>query len=500
MRWFFPTTFSLRSFSALPLILALLSLGLARSQSVDERDVQLLDASRPIKRKISGCESQYFRIMFLTGQYSRIVVNQLGIDVSVKLYQPDGKIAAQSNRMIGAYGPETISWVAESAGLYKLEVSSTSADQIAAYYEVQISEERTATFQDRSRVPAENVFREAEQLRSQGNPESVGEAVTKYEEALEIWRDIGDRASEADTLNVIGLIEVLSKRNHLKARQHFELALQTWKSLGNRRGEAESLDNIARTYESQGERQTALEIYTRSLKSWQEAGDQYGEAWTFFNMGRVCFFLKTTQTALEHYARALQLWQDLKDLPREAATLSSIGDAYRSLTDYHNALHSYEQARSRWQAAGDLNGEVSALYAISQIYGVLQDRNRQRDFNNQAEQLKLRIQRACVQRPEDQAKLNATRQAETAQADARGLLLQETEASQRQAIRKNEEAVRLFARVGDYNRELFTLFDISSIYRKLRDKDNERKTLDRSLSLTRRVGTPLLEAEAGPHL
>ena len=496
MRCLFPTAFCLRSLSTLPLILALLSHGSARGQSIDERDVQLLDASQPIKRKISGCEFHYFRIMFRSGQYSRIVVNQLGIDVSVKLYQPDGKLIAHSDRLTGAYGPETISWIAESAGFYKLEVSSVRADQIAAYYEAKIAEERTATFQDRNRITAENVFMQAEQLRGQGTPESLDQAIAKYQEALEVRRDTGDLSGEADTLNVIGLIQDLLKRDRVKARQYYEQALQIWQSLGDSRGEAESLNHVARGYESLGERKTALDTYTRSLKSWQESGDQYGVAWTFFNMGRVCFFLKTTQTALEHYNHALQLWQSLGDVAREASTLSSIGDAYLSVTDYNNARQSYEQARSRWQTAGDLNGEVSALYAISKIYGVLQDKNRQSDFNKQAEQLKQKIQRACVQRPEDQAKLDTTRQAEKAQEDARGLLFQETDASRRQAITRNEEAVRLFDRVGDYNREVFTLFDISSIYRKLRDKDNERKTLDRSLAVTRRVGRPPLEAEA----
>ena len=496
MRCFFPTAFSFRS--TLPLILALLSLGSihARGQSVDARDVQLLDASQPIKRKISGCEFQYFRIMFRGDQYSRIVVNQLGIDVSVKLYQPDGKMVAQSNRMIGAYGPETISWVAESAGFYKLEVSSGRADQIAAYYELKIQEERTATFQDRSRIPAENVFMQAEQLRGQGSPQSLDQAITKYEEALEIQKEIGDRTGQAETLNVMGLVQDVLKRDRVKAKQYFEQAHQIRQSLGNPRGEAESLNNIARAQESLGERQTALETYTQSLKKWQEAGDQYGQAWAFFNMGRVCFLLRTAQTALEHYARALELWQTLGDVPRQAATLSSTGDAYFSLTDYSNALSYYEQARSRWQTAGDLNGEVSALFAMSKTYEVLRDRRRQSDFNRQAQQLKLRIQRACVQRPEDVVQLDRTRQAENAQEDARRLLLDETEASLRQAIVKNEEAVRLFDKVGDYNREVFTLFDIGSVYRKLHDKDNERRTLDRSLSLTQRVGKLPLQAEA----
>src|ERR1044071_2401940 len=274
----FPPTFR----TAVPLVLALLSIGV-HGQNVDERDVQLLDASQPITRNLRGCEYHYFRILFRSGQYSRIVVNQRGIDVSVKLYQPDGKIVAQSNRMTGAYGPETISWLSESGGFYKLEVSSARADQIAANYDIKILDEHTATFQNRSRIPAENVFMQGEQLREQGTRESLDQAITKYKEALELWKDLGDRAGEADTLNVIGLVEELANGDRVKARQNFEQACQIWNSLGNSRGEAEALNNIARTYEAQGERQTALQFYTRSLQAWQVAGDQYGQAWAYFN-------------------------------------------------------------------------------------------------------------------------------------------------------------------------------------------------------------------------
>ena len=492
-----PTTLSIRSLRALPLILALVSLAVVpvRGQGSDEHDVQLLDVSQPIKRKISGCESQYFRIVFLTNQFSRIVVNQLGIDVSVKLYQPDGKLVAQSNRMTGAYGPETISWVADNAGSYKLEINSARADQIPAYYEVKIAEEHIATFQDRSHLSAEMVFLEAEQLRGMATPESLNQSIAKYEEALETLKNVQDRAGEAETLNVIGLIYDLLKRDRVKGRQHYEQALQIWQALGNRRGEAEALSNIARGYESLGERQTALDKYAQSLKAWQDAGDQYGEAWTFFNMGRVNLSLRSTQPARENYDHALQLWKTLGDVPREASTLSSIGDTYFSQIDYQNARTYYEQARSRWQAAGDLNGEVSTLVAIGRTYGVLQDKKRAGEFNRQAEDLKLTINKACVQRPEDQAKLDASRQAEKAQVEARRLLKEETEDSRRQAIAKNEEAVGLFEQSGDYNREVFALFDIASIFRQLKDKDNERKTLDRSLTLTRRVAKQSLQAE-----
>lgn len=491
MRFFPP---AIRSVNALLLLLCF-SFAPAHAQTADDRDAQLLDANQPIKRKIAGAENHYYRIMLAADQYVRLVVDQRGVDVSVTLYQPDGKIVVESNRLIGAYGPETISWVAESSGFYKLEVRSPRADQIAAEYEVRILEERTATFQDKNRIPAQKVFMQAEQLRGQQTPESLNQAIAKYEGALQSWRDIGDRSAEAQTLNVIGLVHHLLKREPLKAREHFDKALQIWQSLGDRRGEAESLNNIARVYESSGERERALDYYKRSLQPWADARERYGEAWTLFNMGRVYSFLKDSTQALDHFQRAMKLWQDLGDHSREAATLNGIGDTYFSINDYQNALSTYRRARAQWQAARDLNGERSTLYAISRTYAVLQDKTKEEEYKQLADALTLKIQQTRPT-PEAQAKSDKVQLAEQAREDARRLLLQGTRESQRKAVAKNEEAVLLFESAGDYDREVFTLFDISSIYRTLGDKENERKTLDRSRSIAERVNRASLRAEA----
>ena len=456
----------------------------------------VLDVNQPIKRKIGGGENHYYRIMLMSDEYLRLIVDQRGIDVSVSLYAPDGSIVAESNRFIGQYGPETISWVAENPGFYKLQIRSDGRENNAEYYEVQILEERVATFQDRRRITPQSIFVKAEQLRKQNTPQSLDKAIAKYEESLQMWRLVADRSGEAETLNVMGLVYHLLKRDAVTAREHYYKALQVWRSIGGRRGEAESLNNIARVYESLGERQRALDYYGQSLEPWRDLGDRYGEAWTLYNMGRVSYLMRVAQQAIHHYSRALRLWRDLKDLSREAATLNSIGEAYAISNDYKNALINFEQARERWQAIGDLNGEVSTLFSISKTYSVLHEQQREREFRTLAEQLKARIQRAVSALPKEDARWNKSRNAEQAQEQARQLLSQGTEEAQRSAIVKHEEARRIFDSIGDYDHELSTLFDISSIYRVLSEKENERKTLDRALSLAKRIGRFSLRAEA----
>lgn len=466
----------------------------SRAQTVDQHEVPPLETGQPVKRKIGGGESHYYRIALRTDQYVQIVVDQHGIDVRVKLFQPDGNVVAESNRLTGSYGPETISWVAQTAGFYKLEVRSIERSQRADFYEVKLLQERVATFQDRNRITPQNVYMQAEQLREQKTPQSLDQAIAKYEEVLQVSRDVNDAQWEAETLNVLGLIYHVLKRDSQNARQRFEKALQIRQSSGDRRGVADTLTNIARTYEAAGQNQSALDYYTRSLQPWQDAGDQYGLAWTLYNIGRVYYLSKDGPSALDYQKRALTMWKHLGDVAREAATLNAIGDTYVLINDYKSARSTYEEARTRSQAAGDGDGEVSILFSMSTVYAVLHDKQKEDEYKALAEKLERQVAAERVPTPEDQARWDKTRLAEEALADARKLL-SGSNSDQRKAVERYEDAVRIFDSSAEYDREVFALFDISSAYRILKDKNKERQTLERSLSLAKRVRSNSLQAE-----
>ena len=59
-------------------------------------------------------------------------------------------------------------------------------------YEIRIEELREATAEDKYRVAAESVFREAKQLEN-GTAEDKRKGIEKYQEALELYRRAGDR-------------------------------------------------------------------------------------------------------------------------------------------------------------------------------------------------------------------------------------------------------------------------------------------------------------------
>src|SRR5262245_37057620 len=218
-----------------------------------------LEPGKPVERELSGGQSHSYMITMISGQYLRIVVEQRGIDVAVALFKPDGKNISEADSEKATVGSETISAIAEAAGAYRIEVRSPEKTAKTGRYEIKVEELREATAEDKHRVAAESVFREAKQLQN-GTLEAKKKSIEKYHEALELYRSAGDRRGEAGALRGIGLV-YQSLGEMQKALEKFNEALPIFQTVGDRHGEANTLTNIGVVYLSMGEMRKALDKY-----------------------------------------------------------------------------------------------------------------------------------------------------------------------------------------------------------------------------------------------
>jgi len=72
--------------------------------------------------------------------------------------------------------------------------------------------------QTNSSGAAQKVYEEAEKLEEQGTAEAKRSAIVKYEEALKLFRAVGDRDGEASTLSRIGV----AYRTHLTSKKRVQ--------------------------------------------------------------------------------------------------------------------------------------------------------------------------------------------------------------------------------------------------------------------------------------
>jgi CHAT domain-containing protein/predicted negative regulator of RcsB-dependent stress response len=447
-----------------------------RSEAQSFQESGSLELSKPIERELSGGETHFYKITMSSGQFLHIVVRQLGIDVVVALFAPDGKKISEADSEHSTEGSEAVSVIAEAPGAYLIEARSHEKIAKTGRYEIKVEELRAATAEDKYRVAGESVFREAEQLQN-GTLEAKRKSVEKYYEALDLYRRAGARGGEVVTLRNIS--EVYWRLGETqKALEKLNEALPISRAIGDRSGEAQALHNIGMVYATRGEMQKALEKYNEALPIIRAVGDRGGEAAAFNNIGLVYRSLGEMQKALEKFNEALPILQAVGDRSREAATLNNIGQVYQSLGETQKALEKYNEALPIRRTVGDRRGEAVTLNNIGVVYRSLGEAQKALDHYNES----LLIKRAVGDRNGEAVTLNNIGQVY--------LSLGETQ----KALEKLNEALPIIRAIGDRSGEAITLNNIGAVYRSLGELQKALEKFNEALPIIRAVGDRSWEA------
>ncbi len=108
-----------------------------------------LQLGTPIERTLGAGQVHEFTISLEENNFIQLVVEQRGIDVSVKVSSPEGKNLGEYDTPNGSDGPENVSFVAAAAGTYRIAISPLASDNpTSGRYEIKVLEIRPATDQE----------------------------------------------------------------------------------------------------------------------------------------------------------------------------------------------------------------------------------------------------------------------------------------------------------------------------------------------------------------
>ena len=343
-----------------------------------------LEPGKPIERSIAAGEAQSYSLALTSGQYAHVAVDQRGVDVVVSIFAPDGTKLAQVDMPNGNYGPEPASLVAETTGVYRVEVKSTSP-KMPGRYEVKLEDLRAATEIDRNRVAAQKLFTEAKALRNERTQQSYQQATRKYETALTMWQNLHDKLMEASTLHEVGMIYG-DIGLFQKAIDSHSRAAALYKELKLPRDEAGVLINIGWVFGELSDTQNRLAMYDRAAAIYQTIGDI--DPVLVSNFGSTYARLGQYQRALEIHLRVLEMRRVTDDHLGLGITLRNIGNCYEHLGDKQKALNSYHESLEFARKAGNHFYTASTLTHLGTAYESLGQKEKAFDYLNQA--LKLR--------------------------------------------------------------------------------------------------------------
>ncbi|HBK62916.1 MAG TPA: hypothetical protein DD000_05125, partial [Cyanobacteria bacterium UBA11166] len=248
---------------------------------------------------------------------------------------------------------------------------------------MEVAQESNSRQEYATRVAAQKLFDEGMELFEQGTAESLQQAIGKWEDALPLYRELGDRYWQSFTLTWIGSIyDDLGEKQ--KSLNYYNQALPLIQSLGDPVGEAAILNNIGKLYIELGQKQKALDYLNQALPLFQAVNDKAYEASTLNNIGAIYDDLGEKQKALNYSNQAILLFQAVDDKAGEASALNSIAAVYSDLGEEQRAIDYYNQALSLRRSTKDKGGEAVTLNNIGRIYNDLGENQRAIDYFNQS--------------------------------------------------------------------------------------------------------------------
>jgi CHAT domain-containing protein/Tfp pilus assembly protein PilF len=285
----------------------------------------------------------FYRLSLAQKQYVHIVVEQKGIDVTVRLLDPNGILLMDQDSPNGKFGPEAVSTVAEAEGNFIIEVVANK--QPAGSYELRVEGPRESTAEDHKRVTAERFVWEAQRSPSLAPTNSLIFAIERYKEAQAIWHEIGDVREEGYAQCSIGE-KLRALGNSPDAAKHLEQALSLLDQAQDRAGQAYALNELGGFYRDSCRPSEAFDSYERALALRTRLGDKWGEAQLLNNIGTLFTKYGQSQKALEYLESSLPLWRETGDSRREMQALNNIAKVQIEIGNMTQAFQQLEEVLS----------------------------------------------------------------------------------------------------------------------------------------------------------
>ena len=192
-------------------------------------------------------------------------------------------------------------------------------------------------------------------------------ALLKFEQALSIYREVGDRSREAESLLWIGYTKG-ELADHTGALEAYDAGLLICRELGKREWEGATLNNIGYSYSHLGQYEEALAYYRKALIIAREVGDLAGEGAILNNIGEAYYRRGQRREALDYLEQALTIRREIGDRRGIGQSLNNIGAVYDHLGQYEEALAYFQQALKIAREIDDRAGEGISLNNIGGIY------------------------------------------------------------------------------------------------------------------------------------
>jgi predicted ATPase/Tfp pilus assembly protein PilF len=179
------------------------------------------------------------------------------------------------------------------------------------------------------------------------------EARRLSEEAILIFRELGDRLNEARTLNNMG-IATYEQGKLEESQHHFEQALQIQRNLADDWGVAAALTNLGLILMDMDEPAIARGYHAEALAIFRTLGDKRSATIALNNLAVLAHQEGSYQHAHAMWHECLSLYREMGNKENLGLTLANLGVLARDMGKYEDSRELYSEALTLLSEVGNL--------------------------------------------------------------------------------------------------------------------------------------------------
>ncbi|MEO7718959.1 MAG: tetratricopeptide repeat protein [Capsulimonas sp.] len=191
-------------------------------------------------------------------------------------------------------------------------------------------------------------------------------ARAQYEEALDIYRNLGDNLGAASALAGLGNVAG-AQGHHATTQQCYEETLSIRRDANDKHGIANALNALGSVSLVQGDYPNAKTRYQEGLSIYRELGDKYGAAAALAHCGDAEYVQGKYPEARTLYEESQTIYQELNHRRGVADALGSLGNVAHETGDYVSARTLYEESLRLRRELGERRGVGTLLSRLADV-------------------------------------------------------------------------------------------------------------------------------------
>jgi tetratricopeptide (TPR) repeat protein len=350
-------------------------------------EVRLLEPGRTLEGELAAQGADIYRLNLSAGQFLRFTVTAVNPNTNIDLtvVGPDGGRIEELSGPVCPTALFSLYFLPPISGTYLLRLELSNSDTAPESYKLQIDELHVVSDQDKMRTSANQALLRGYRLSIDDSSATKQQAAQKFEEAIEVFRAVGDIRGEAEVFQTLSF-HSFATRDYQAAVDYIRQAQALWHSLDDYGREAATLESMANSLGRLGKSQEAFDSISEALPLRQALGDPWDEANDLDALGDTYNAMGEFQEALNSFEQALSLFRVAGNsrIGDEHGVLSDLGHVYDELGEPQKALDYYEQALQLARSHGDRGLEFTTLSLVADAYGEAGDKDQALEYYNKS--------------------------------------------------------------------------------------------------------------------